>query len=192
MNVLESPVEALAFNYVSFGFFTLVNNLWTWIAFITAAVSFWRIRVAGAGEFRTEVSLPIDDRSSPAPEDEKPSPIPSLPEMASVPTHFVEEMAATRGSRKFVLHYDHDSDGDDEMTAMGECDGGGKLTVTEEEQSEWFAAWDRALMTRRGESVTAGWYRYQDLTELNGSVVRLWDDAFSNRKIRLPKRSVLW
>ncbi|KAJ0091713.1 hypothetical protein Patl1_13654 [Pistacia atlantica] len=44
MNTLESPLEALAFNYVRFGIFTVVNNLWTWVAVITAAVSFWRIK----------------------------------------------------------------------------------------------------------------------------------------------------
>ncbi|KAE9464589.1 hypothetical protein C3L33_03502, partial [Rhododendron williamsianum] len=48
MNSLDSPLEALAFNYLSFAFSTAVNNVWTWLAALTtAAVSFWKIRAAG-------------------------------------------------------------------------------------------------------------------------------------------------
>ena len=132
MNVLDSPLEALAFNYVSFGFFTVVNNLWTWIAVVTAAVSFWRIRVAG-GVFPAEESAPLDDRSTrrsvPAPETppEKPAPVASpppeekSPSQCLSPTRCVEEVGATRGSPKFALYYyDNDTDGD--------------VTVTEEEE----------------------------------------------------------
>ncbi|XP_019189010.1 PREDICTED: uncharacterized protein LOC109183384 [Ipomoea nil] len=45
MNTLESPLEAIAFNYLSYGFLTAVNNVWTWVAVLTAAVSFWRIKI---------------------------------------------------------------------------------------------------------------------------------------------------
>ncbi|KAG6389413.1 hypothetical protein SASPL_150881 [Salvia splendens] len=37
---LDSPLEALAFNYLSYALLTAVNNIWAWLA-----VSFWRIRV---------------------------------------------------------------------------------------------------------------------------------------------------
>ncbi|KAF7147654.1 hypothetical protein RHSIM_Rhsim03G0226200 [Rhododendron simsii] len=43
MNALDTPLEALAFNYLSFAFSTAV----AWLAVITAAVSFWKIRAAG-------------------------------------------------------------------------------------------------------------------------------------------------
>ncbi|KAL6965799.1 hypothetical protein U1Q18_036860 [Sarracenia purpurea var. burkii] len=53
MNALDSPVEVMAFNYLSFGFLTAANNnIWAWVAVMTtaAAVSFWRIRAsAGTG-----------------------------------------------------------------------------------------------------------------------------------------------
>ncbi|KAF1879123.1 hypothetical protein Lal_00047795 [Lupinus albus] len=52
------------------------------------------------------------------------------------------------------------------------------LTVTvtedwneEEEELEW---WKRVLRFRNGENEN-GWYTFQDLTEINGNVVRLWD-----------------
>ncbi|KAL4589382.1 hypothetical protein LXL04_002288 [Taraxacum kok-saghyz] len=37
---LDSPMEALAIH----GVLTAVNNVWTWIAFLTAAISFWKIK----------------------------------------------------------------------------------------------------------------------------------------------------
>ncbi|KAL2338814.1 hypothetical protein Fmac_013260 [Flemingia macrophylla] len=52
------------------------------------------------------------------------------------------------------------------------------LTVTEavDGRDEWWESWERFLRIRRGQN-PKGCYTFQDLTALNGSVVRLWDDA---------------
>ncbi|KAL2481935.1 Uncharacterized protein Adt_34901 [Abeliophyllum distichum] len=51
MNIaLDSPLEALAFTYVGYGFLTAVHNIWTWIALVTAAFSFWKIRALSDSE----------------------------------------------------------------------------------------------------------------------------------------------
>ncbi|PON38632.1 Transmembrane protein [Trema orientale] len=194
MNVLDSPLEALAFNYVSLGFFTFVNNLWTWIAVITAAVSFWKIRAVGAagGVYSVDSPPPRNDRSSnrpsapPKSEEPPPPPAETTLALASASGH-VEDDGPTK-RRKFTLYYEDngeltESDGD-EMVAVEECCGG---------EEWWEGYWERALKTRLGET---SWYRYQDLTELNGNVVRLWDGCRSNREnavmLSSSKRCVSW
>ncbi|KAK6273733.1 hypothetical protein QQP08_027674 [Theobroma cacao] len=193
MNVLvDSQLEALAFNYVSFGIFTIVNNLWTWVAVITAAVSFWRIRAASAATPSCSVKKPdqkpskcvIDraqDESQPIPEAiEKPTPsaLVSAPagvmEM-SVSSPLVCHDAVTKGG-KFKLTVYSEDDGDSHVD--------GEMTVTEWSDIDgdckewscggWWQSWERVLSVRKGET---GWYRYQDLTAINGNVVRLWDEC---------------
>ncbi|KAK6152060.1 hypothetical protein DH2020_014695 [Rehmannia glutinosa] len=43
-----APVEALALNYLSYGFLTAVNNIWAWVAVITAAVGLWRMKASSS------------------------------------------------------------------------------------------------------------------------------------------------
>ncbi|KAJ9183708.1 hypothetical protein P3X46_007523 [Hevea brasiliensis] len=191
MNVLDSPIEALAFDYVSFGIFAVVNNLWTWVALVMAAVSFWRIRNAGAvalsGKSETLSSATCIDGlrnvndSKQVLETSVPEPAtqalpPQTPSSSGpAPTASVfEDDGVTRGT-KFVMYYENEreSDGneDDELTVVGDqwgygsgsddCYGGGL--------GEW---WERVIRMRKGDM---GWYMYQDLTAINGNVVRLWD-----------------
>ncbi|XP_041009541.1 uncharacterized protein LOC121253618 [Juglans microcarpa x Juglans regia] len=194
MNVLESPLEALALNYLSLGFLTAVNNLWTWVAVLTAAFSFWKIRTSG-GVIASAVCLRSgrskqshgNDRSptrpAQAPEtsvakvssDEPPAPAPAT----GIPAGEVGLDEVTKGT-KFVAVYGEDADqkGNAELAAENdeyyhweerggdECHGIGK----------WWESWERELRTRTGEK---GWYRYQDLRVLNGNVVRLWENTTS-------------
>lgn len=180
MNVLESPLEALALNYLSLGFLTAVNNLWTWVAVLTAAVSFWRIRASGGStQFHGNDRSPT--RQTHVPEtsvanvsaDESSSPAPS-PANGIVAGEFGLD-GMTKGT-KFVAVYDEGADrkGNGESAAENdeyyyyweetggdECSGIGKC-------------WERELRTRTAEKV---WYRYQDLRVLNGNVVRLWENT---------------
>ncbi|KAL5572308.1 hypothetical protein UlMin_021905 [Ulmus minor] len=189
MNVLDSSFEVLAINYASFGFFTLVNNLWAWVAVMTAAVSFWRLRAAGAGA--TTSSGFNSDTSSSTHNDESsngsmlvseippsiyPEELPSTtscvsPSKASSASVLgnVEEIGVTKGE-KFTLYYEDDGD----LTALTEDIAG--EAVIEECCSEWWESWEKILKLRTGE-LEMGWNRYQDLTKLNGNVVRLWDDC---------------
>nr|ACU15609.1 unknown [Glycine max] len=62
----------------------------------------------------------------------------------------------------------------------------GLLTAWKEKEgteTEWWNRWERLLQLRNGESEN-GWYRWQDLTELNGSVVRIWDGGLSGSSVR--------
>ncbi|XVF35179.1 hypothetical protein REPUB_Repub18cG0122800 [Reevesia pubescens] len=207
--LLDSPLEALAFNYVSFGIFTIVNNLWTWVAVITAAVSFWRIRAAGAATSTCSVKSPdqkpsttsiIDraqDDSRPISEAEEKPTIPSA--SVSAPAAVAETSVSplvcnngvTKGGKfKLTVYYkdDGESDIDGEMKTIKERGSDGDGDCKGGSCGEWWENWERALSLRNGEK---GWYRFQDLTALNGNVVRLWDEL-SCRRGRYSLSCAVW
>lgn len=202
MSLLDSlPLEPLTFNFVSFGFFALVHNLWTWLAAATAAVGFWKIR-AGAGS-PSSICLDSDSRVSPpcnhetssgsppaaAAEVVESSPTTSSSVAAAAPSSAPslapedDDGVATKGV-KFAVYYESD---DGELTVAEENDGEeeeeeaaaeAEIVVVEEYSREWWESWERMLKMRSGEM---SWYRYQDMTEINGNVVKLWDGCTSTR-----------
>ncbi|WCJ42844.1 hypothetical protein M5689_023628 [Euphorbia peplus] len=167
---MNSPIEALLFDHL-----TVVNNLWTWVALATAAVSFWWIRTASSAV----ISISLQSRevsSNPTSSDHScevsSNPISSDVSSAEpaareqpplVASNFQDDV--TRG--KFVVYFDRENDdvGESEVTVAGDwgCGGGcGGLTES----------FEREVRMRMGD---LGWYRCQDLTAINGNVVRLWD-----------------
>ncbi|KAK7328719.1 hypothetical protein VNO77_22836 [Canavalia gladiata] len=174
MNVLDSNVEALAFNYLSFGLLTALNNLWTWVALLTAAVSFWKIRFAGCPKPEERTSIgpdPVIDTLTPNEVTaEKTEPA----RQTAVSDGVSEDVEGVRKG-KFTVYYEEDM-----QCACVESEW--FLEEWEEKEregseSEWWKRWERLLRLRNGENEN-GWYTWQDLTELNGNVVRLWDGGF--------------
>lgn len=172
MNVLESPLDALAFDYVSYGILIIVNNVWTWVAFVTAAVSFWRIRSAasGAASFSAKCDPPAptsnSTQTSPAiPQIENPRVRTSVPSSTEAVRDF-EVDGVTKG--KFTVYYEDDGEHDGGLSGVREWEG----KESEALCGEWWEGWESLLRTRRGEW---SWYGYQDLTVINGNVVKLWD-----------------
>lgn len=181
-NVLDSssPLEALAFNYATFGIFTVVNNLWAWVAVITAAISFWRIRTTSFSDKpdhqqprihqNTSGSQAQPSSNTSSVEAAPPRPTPALPSVNDVD-------GATEGS-KHTLYYHYEgqweSDGDGEVTsAVNEwTDDAGDDGVSS--CGEWR---ERERVRMRARMGDMGWYRCQDLTVVNGNVVRLWDEC---------------
>ncbi|KAF3439726.1 hypothetical protein FNV43_RR18004 [Rhamnella rubrinervis] len=185
MSVLDSPLEPLTFNFLSFGFFTFVHNLWTWLALITAAVSVWKIRASGSG---SSICLDSDSGSSPPCNHETSNGSPPVTEVESSPTTSSSIIAAasapslvapedddgvgTKGTKFRVYYESDDGEGDDgELTAAEESGAGEEVEVAEE-GGDWWESWERMLKMRSGEM---SWYRYQDMRDINGNVVRLWD-----------------
>ncbi|KAK8477176.1 hypothetical protein V6N13_057971 [Hibiscus sabdariffa] len=184
--LLDSPHHVLAFNYVSFGILTVVNNLWTWVAVVTAGLSFWTIRTAAVAGVTTSSGCVQSDGQKPAPPISGPAQDESRPilEAGDKPTPpafvvgtsvspLVSRGVTEGGKFKVRVYYEDDReksgvdfDGHGEVTVRGWSDGVGGGDC-----SEW---WERELTLRKGEM---GWYRYQDLTALNGNVVRLWDES---------------
>ncbi|KAL3830067.1 hypothetical protein ACJIZ3_018869 [Penstemon smallii] len=169
MNTLDSPLEALALNYLSYGFFTALNSIWAWLAVVTAAVSFWKIKAKPDPLSRSKDVVPL---SSPE--------VQNAVVLSSAPTTksplVLEREHSTKV--KFSLHYKEDNfregdeggDNDDD----DDDDGGVGLGVAAVKE-RWCDDLDRKKMW------DMGWYRCQDLTALNGSVVRLWGDGRKRR-----------
>lgn len=87
---------------------------------------------------------------------------------------------------KFTVYYEEDREreSDEELTEAC-CDGGCT--------SEWWEKWDKMLETKLG---VKGWYMYQDLTDLNGNVVRFWDSGIDNsgfsNEVRYGSSCIVW
>ena len=190
--LLDSRLEALVFKYVSFGIFTIVNNLWTWVAVITAAVSFWRIRAAGAAATSTcsvenpdqkpstcIINRTQDESRSIIEAEEKQTPPTAVAEMSVSP--LVCDDGVTKGGKfKLTVYYEDvgESDVDGEMTVTKWRSDGGS-DCEEGSCGEWWECWERVLCFKKGET---GWYRHQDLTSINGNIIRLWHESCGKRE----------
>ncbi|XP_077234650.1 uncharacterized protein LOC143876848 [Tasmannia lanceolata] len=189
MDVLESPLEAFV---LSFYFLTTVRSFWTWGALLLAAgFSFWRIRTVGSqsrpksddSSWRirsvgSETSLKFENNSSDRrtttvvptqtrdPLDLTPSPSPSA---HSINGGDEEDEGGRKG--KFTVYYYDDSVRDDgELTVINSWIEGEGKGISE---SLWEVEGVVRLPVRR--ALDLGWYRFQDLTVLNGNVVKLWN-----------------
>lgn len=169
----NSPLDTLAFNYLSFDFF---NHLWTWLAVI-----FWRIPTP-----KPELLPPSHDTSSDKPhlglEVLEPRHDYACP--ARVPSNSVveDDDGVTKGKMKFTLYYyDHEDEDDIDRECKESVETLKKITEELWEEKEgrlgWWESWENLLRTRTGEN-EGGWYTCQDLTVINGNVVRFWDEEF--------------
>ncbi|XP_010520522.1 PREDICTED: uncharacterized protein LOC104799609 [Tarenaya hassleriana] len=205
MITVNSPLEALPFNYIGIGILSAVNNLWTWIAVVTAAVSFWGIRVTGGGDSTPPLKIGHcsavfeeiggeSERQTAQTDDCEPQAAATPAEKTVTLTEkaFLRPLMCNDGVTKGKLTVYYGGDG--ELTAISDegdgftkgkltlyCDGDGvgdnddgEITAISDgrdgEVEEW---WERVVRTMNGED---SWYRYVDLTVINGNVVRLWDD----------------
>ncbi|XP_030530567.1 uncharacterized protein LOC115741016 [Rhodamnia argentea] len=193
-DAIEFRVEALAFQYVGLGLFTVVNNLWTLVAVVTAAVSMWSIRVAAGSSTvhrrrQPKPAPPCGDggaigrsdgggtiperRPADAAEESAPAALvhsSATSTSADYPSSDLRD-GVTKGRRKFTAYYSGcEREGaeaeveEEEEAGEGHSCGGG----------EWWESWERVLKARNGEM---SWYRCQDRRVINGAVVRLWDES---------------
>ncbi|KAF7143685.1 hypothetical protein RHSIM_Rhsim05G0003600 [Rhododendron simsii] len=181
MNSLGTPVpviDALALDYLGFSFLPVViNNIWTWVAVITAAVSFWRIRaVSLKSDIQDESSPPMVSVSPPPHTEEKEAvmePASTLASSTTTPSTRVPlavDVDTTGGPTrgKFTVYYEDESEG--EVAWEGGVDDGGVAEVGRGTGGEyWCDNWEK-VMRMRIEQDDMGWYRYQDLTVLDGNV----------------------
>ncbi|XP_042480344.1 uncharacterized protein LOC122061198 [Macadamia integrifolia] len=205
MEVFQSPVEALAFNYVSFGFLATVQSFLTCIAIVTAAISFWRIRAVGSNSFHGTKSPSSGDSNSPPSFDGRCRSTVNLssPPMQVVSTWSAPESEKEKKEKPFhqekicssfggvgAIKYDDDKEGNghcrvikDKFTLyyQGEEDtipiAGVGVDVVCSYREEIYYSDERwsCDVIRMRRRSDLGWYHSQDLTVFNGSVVRLWD-----------------
>ncbi|KAL0338855.1 UNVERIFIED_CONTAM: hypothetical protein Sangu_1407600 [Sesamum angustifolium] len=195
MNALDSPLEALALNYLSYGFFTAVNNIWAWVAVITAAVSFWRIRALSSASVSTpEPRRWSQDTASSTSSSAPPkvaervavgpaavstageAQLSSAPAKTSCPTLGREASTKT----KFSLYYGEVDFREDDEGGENENDGDGAAVVGEKSGRYLSEDWERMMVVVRMGDM--GWYRWQDRAVFDGSVVRLWDQGKGRRR----------
>ncbi|KAK1279598.1 hypothetical protein QJS04_geneDACA004862 [Acorus gramineus] len=180
MDLLETtaPVDALLFKrLVSLA---SVSPLWAWIAVLTAAFGFWRIRTVHSVPSRQSDAPPPPPLPSDAANDESVDGAPPTPSEPAPDVHVEERewQGVTKGKLTVYYHcadeeVEVDGDGSDGWEVDRGFDGGDLRW----KGREAFGAvgWRR----RRGD---LGWYGYQDLTALNGSVVQLWNAVESRRQ----------
>ncbi|XP_058109034.1 uncharacterized protein LOC131252185 [Magnolia sinica] len=168
MDALGSPSESLLLSSYSL---TTLSSFCTCVAVLTAAVSLWRIRAVGSLSRPKSILTP----SSPDRTDEKDAaaiqkpPAPREPSDLTPSTSSRCEPALSAGAdgvrrRKFTAYYEEAGIGDEGVDDVSDavCSVGGGFDQVR----------IRLPVTR---TVDLGWYWGQDLTVLNGSVVRLWD-----------------
>ncbi|EYU25818.1 hypothetical protein ABFS82_10G078700 [Erythranthe guttata] len=172
MGTLDSPLEALALNYLTYGFLTVVNSIWPWVAVITAAVSFWRIRALSSPELRNAASCKAEAEE----EEEEEAIVSDAPARAFCCRVLARECST---KTKFRLYYEEeDFRGDDggesddyrSEVAAAEAAVSEKLDYCPRRRCD---DWERTMVVMRMGDL--GWYRWQDMTVLDGSVVRLWE-----------------
>ncbi|XP_020090153.1 uncharacterized protein LOC109711491 [Ananas comosus] len=196
MDLLEMPLEAVALRFYSLPAVVAGGSIWTCLAIIAAAaIGLWRIRTVGSrSESSSSSSSSSLLTSSPPP---SPSPSPNLSTPIERPILSRFELGEEVGMPKvrFTAYYndaadclgccrvddddDDDGDGDSEEREV-EADGAVSDGVNGDSQKRlskpgWAGdvpKWEVPALSGNGD---LGWYRCQDMTALNGSVVRLWD-----------------
>ncbi|KAG5596185.1 hypothetical protein H5410_037417 [Solanum commersonii] len=148
--ILESPVE----DYWSF------DIVWTWVAVVTAAVSFWKMK-ASSSTLPTPLVTVASSSKERTP--------------ASNNMMMLSDDAFSEGTKgKLTVYFKQDEDGDECINTSGDDDDDDDDQEGEEDHGvEWFENWEKLLKLRNGEM---GWYCYQDMKVINGSIVRLWDE----------------
>ncbi|CAL0325486.1 unnamed protein product [Lupinus luteus] len=171
---MDSPFEALVFNYSAFNFLTLfINNLLSWLA----AATFWKFPSTKPEFLQLSHSRGFD----------QPDPIPEFlesdavtTEPACVPSSVVANVCDDGDGvrkRKITIYFEDEVECENEevlnVTEKWEEGDGVRLNRCESE-TEWWGNWETLLKLKVGENEN-GWYTWQDLTEINGNIVRLWD-----------------
>ncbi|GAB2291555.1 hypothetical protein Dimus_025809 [Dionaea muscipula] len=214
MNVLNTPLESLLFFDASAVGGSVVHNVWTWIALISAVFSFWGFRLLPSASSSSPSSKPPPPTSHPfatsrlVPSSSEDSTSTTTTSSSSNPiqagtlslmlpttsfcTAAVRVDEKTR-CRKFTVVYcgdlvveedereevgggdliddgmDGGDDGGDELVRRW---GAGGHWGKGDHRDNWGVGY--VVEMRMGDM---GWYRCQDLSVLDGSVIRLWDRA---------------
>ncbi|XP_064983604.1 uncharacterized protein LOC135624060 [Musa acuminata AAA Group] len=198
MDVLDvPPLEAVAFRLYSLPG-AAAGSVWAWAAVLAAALGLWGIRIVGTKSDASPLSHSAPRSSSP-PQPAIPGPaVPAEPAKPQAePTNRedyrpiarptgcrVEEASATKA--RFTAYYHGASCNGFGAVEEDEChegEDGGARGVECGVAAPWNQGWRwEGLTVRRRWDL--GWYRYQEMTALNGSVVRLWDGAESGLTAR--------
>lgn len=175
MTIVESTsVETMAFNYVDFGVYVVVNNFWTLIAVATAAASFWRFKLAPVSENRHYTvhvsSTEISDESSPSISTREVN----LNLVSPPLTVDYSDDREVTGKRVFTTRFYFDDVIDDENESVDDE----RLRLVA--QIQHYQSKDKTVrfdVSERLRLQDLGVYGHLDMRVLDGNVVRLWDSC---------------
>ncbi|KAJ1698656.1 hypothetical protein LUZ63_007168 [Rhynchospora breviuscula] len=191
MEFLEFQFEPISFPFYSHPASSTGGSLLTWIAVLAAAaVGFWRIRIGGSKTDGADTSplftTPLEETQT-----KVVSLLQSTENEASVsPSCSVDRLVEIVGMPKvrFTTYFDKEGcigccqvedEAEEPIVDDGEELGPREMELPWE-RKEVEVKWNGiAPVRRRGD---LGWYSYQDMAALNGSVVRLWDGDSPRRR----------
>ncbi|WOL19830.1 hypothetical protein Cni_G28632 [Canna indica] len=205
MDLLEVPFEEAALRLYSLpGTAAAGSSAWACAAAVIAAVvGLWGIRTVGS---KSDVSplllscspasppspplldpvVSTEPHAAPAPEDDRKGRGPIAP----LAGFRVEEASGAKKAR-YTAYYLAGSCDDCGVVEEEECEddreddggiqSGARLWATAAWDGDW--RWEELTAARRRWDL--GWYRFQDMTALDGSVVRLWDGGLTARTQKL-------
>ncbi|XP_073011361.1 uncharacterized protein [Typha latifolia] len=174
MDLLEMPLEAFAFRLYSLP--AAGGSILAWLAVIAAAVSLWRIRAVGSRSDASPLFQPPPQARTAAPPPSDRERDQPEPEQKPIASSACRRLEAGSPKVRFTAYYDgrcrvgdggdeeRETEADDDVVSDGVEVGDGEMTAP--------LGWEGVAIRRK---VDFAWYRYQDMTALNGSIVRLWD-----------------
>ncbi|XP_047339669.1 uncharacterized protein LOC124943163 [Impatiens glandulifera] len=156
----SSPFEAFLF---TFNFSTILNNVCTWLALITATFTFRRIRSSSSTTAGKLFSTPANDQNN------RPDPLPDshLPSAAVVPSWLSAETSESSTMGKFKEYYDRDANEDDDVCV-------GEMITSCCRRFDVFRFPVECEKMLRLRMMELSWYDFQDLTVIDGNVVKFW------------------
>ncbi|CAO2823142.1 unnamed protein product [Amaranthus hypochondriacus] len=178
MDALDSPFQTLTFIPLNLGHLlsTAVNNLWPFLAVITAVLSFWKLRSTA-----NTTSLPPPPKTTTAETTSslKENLIKNQSEEKLRKEDDRDEGVLTKGNsnRFFTVYYERENE-EEEMD--DEINGGDEVEdkSTGFMMKRWNSSPELTVEMRRGDVLR--WYSFQNRKVIDGSVVRLWEEEKEN------------
>lgn len=167
----------------------------TWIALLAAAaVGFWRIRIVGSKADGSDASTLF---TAPVPLEEAQEKVVPLVQSTKNEVSLSSSCSIDRSVEmvgtpkvRFTAYFEEEDDcigcchveDEEEEPTVNVVEEFGHREVEVEvsrEREEMEVKWEDMVVRRRGD---LGWYSFQDMAVLNGSVVRLWDGDSPRRR----------
>ncbi|KAJ3695768.1 hypothetical protein LUZ60_001145 [Juncus effusus] len=190
MEFLEMPYEPISFRFHSLVASSAGGSLLTCLAVLAAAaVGFWRMRTNGS---RPDASSILTSSSSSEEEEALKKVVPEPVQVHEEAVRSMEYEAVSPSCSdgmntpkiRFMAYFDsessigcchlEDEDEEEEIEDYCSCEESdykeASLPRLEKEKEE-VKYWEEMVLKKRD----LGWYSFQDMAVLNGSVVRLWD-----------------
>ncbi|WOK95824.1 hypothetical protein Cni_G04531 [Canna indica] len=191
MDLLEMPLDAVAFHLYSLPVAAVVGSAWACFALLAAAaLGLLSIRAVGHKlDHHSSSRTPPTELNPPArrTESKKTERIRKELSVTARPASFPVEEAASTPKARFTVyfsastesrhveeddaHYCEKPEEREEYFSRSSADIDRRVTpLTLWDGGSWSLEW--MVVKRNGD---LGWYRYQDMAALNGSVVKLWN-----------------